>query len=105
MSNTADKPTPGARLLAQVGQLSPSEIDILYGLEPVYEPGSDPRRRALSEFAQLRCPHCFERFESEVETIYGSHARVEDCQICCSPMAVHFEIEDGCVVKVSIEKA
>jgi len=81
------------------------EINALYGLEPVYEAGSDPRLQPLGHFVSVRCPHCFERYDTDVETIYGSFERIEDCQICCRPIELRVDIENGEVKRLSVERA
>ncbi len=82
-----------------------TEIDRLYGLDPVYEAGSDPRMVALSAFAKIRCPYCFERSEIAVETIYGSQRYVQDCQICCHAIELIVEVAGGELVKLTAQRA
>lgn len=84
--------------------VSSAEIDLAYGLEPVYEAGSDPRLVALSTFTKFRCPHCFERNEISVETIYGSQRYIQDCQVCCQAMELIVEVANGELVKVTAER-
>ncbi len=83
---------------------SAAEIDLAYGLEPIYESGSDPRLVPLSTTAKIRCPHCFERNEISVETIYGSQRYIQDCQVCCQSIALSVEVANGELVKVSAER-
>jgi hypothetical protein len=77
-----------------------SEIDKKYGLEPVYEAGSDPHLVSMSSFVKVRCPHCFESYDSEVEIAYGSQHYIEDCQICCSAIELVIDIEAGSIKRV-----
>jgi ribosomal protein S27E len=72
-----------------------ASIDQLYGLDPVFEAGSDPRMVPLSVFHKIRCPHCHERIEVNVETVYGSQRYVEDCQVCCGPIEMVVTVEAG----------
>ena len=83
---------------------SAAEIDMAYGLEPVYVAGSDPRLVALSTFTKIRCPHCFERNEISVETIYGSQRYIQDCQVCCQAIELIVEVANGELVKVTAER-
>ena len=83
---------------------SAAEIDLAYGLEPVYEAGSDPRLVALSTFTKIRCPHCFERSEISVETIYGSQRYFQDCQVCCQAIELIVEVANGELLKVTAER-
>lgn len=84
--------------------VSAAEIDLAYGLEPVYEAGSDPRLVALSTFTKIRCPHCFERSEISIETIYGSQRYIQDCQVCCQAIELIVEVANGELVKVTAER-
>jgi hypothetical protein len=95
------KPTQAIRSAATA---SAAEIDLAYGLEPIYEAGSDPRLVALSTFAKIRCPHCFERSEISVETIYGNQRYIQDCQVCCQSIALSVEVDNGTLVKVTAER-
>jgi hypothetical protein len=93
-----------ARTIRNAATASAAEIDLAYGLEPIYEAGSDPRLVALSTFTKIRCPHCFERSEISVETIYGSQRYVQDCQVCCQSIALSVEVDNGTLVKVIAER-
>ena len=84
--------------------VSTAEIDLAYGLEQVYEAGSDPRLVALSTFTKIRCPHCFERSEVSVETIYGNQRYIQDCQVCCQAIELIVEVANGELVKVTAER-
>jgi hypothetical protein len=67
----------------------PSDIDALYGLEPVIEPaeetppGSSP---GGTEFHVVQCPYCGEPFETLIDLSAGSANYIEDCQVCCQPI-------------------
>lgn len=45
----------------------------------------------------IQCPYCGEAIELEGDESGGSSQQyVEDCQVCCKPMAVHVAVdEDG----------
>ena len=81
-------------------------IDELYGLEPVYEPDGQARSaRPPTEFVSIRCPYCWERYETEVDASGGSFSYVEDCQICCRPIELSCEVDgDGRLVGVKPER-
>ena len=79
------------------------EIDALYGLEPVYEPGGDaqPEHREGTQFERVDCPYCGESFETLVDLSAGSSHYVEDCQICCQPIEMRLETDDeGALVQL-----
>jgi hypothetical protein len=81
------------RLRRRIARLDGKSIDELYGLEPVWEPGSGARL-APEEFVAVRCPYCGERLETRVDVTAEEPAYIEDCQVCCRP--IEFGIErDG----------
>lgn len=43
----------------------------------------------------VRCPYCGEAIELLVEDSIGLQEYVEDCQVCCRPIAVSAGSEDG----------
>jgi hypothetical protein len=82
----------------------PLEVDRLYGLEPVFEPGAEPNS-ALGEFVELQCPWCGEAFTTAVDLTTGDRTWVEDCHVCCRPMRVTMTLDDtGGVADVSAHR-
>jgi hypothetical protein len=76
---------------------NPPEVDALYGLEPVIEPGDAAGTGAGSESLQLRtvqCPYCGEPFDTVVDLSSGSTSYIEDCAICCRPIEFRLEVAD-----------
>jgi len=67
------------------------DIDALYGLEPVFEPGASSGE--LLQFVTISCPYCGEAFGTSVDLSGGSCAYVEDCQVCCQPIEVAIEVD------------
>jgi transcription elongation factor Elf1 len=41
------------------------------------------------------CPHCGQRISMLLDLSAGSQTYIEDCEICCEPIAITFEVEDG----------
>lgn len=94
------QPPPGGAPIADGAQM-----DALYGLEPVFEPGLDPRQRPLDASVEIECPHCWQTYASSVDLTLGAQNWVEDCQHCCHPIAVAVEvIDDGRGARVSTER-
>jgi hypothetical protein len=60
-------------------------IDEAYGLEPVIE--VDERRAFLDGFLDVECPHCGETYGLAVDLASGDQSFVEDCTVCCRPIA------------------
>lgn len=79
------------------GVPTPSEIDLLYGLEPVIEPGSGAGNDAFAPFADISCPYCGEMITVPLDLSAGSQTYIEDCQVCCQPiqMSVHVGEDSG----------
>jgi len=70
------------------------DIDALYGLEPVFEPGREPAQAlGMAAFHSIQCPYCGERFETLVDTGSGAATYIEDCQICCQPIEFELQVD------------
>ena len=89
---TRRRPTVAQELERRALDLDPRSIDALYGLEPVYEPGTDAA--ALGEFVELQCPWCGEVYGTMVDLTDRSRVYIEDCQVCCAPIEVTLEVSD-----------
>lgn len=75
-------------------------IDLLYGLEPVFEPGG-PGAAQLADVATIQCPYCGEPFDTAVDLSAGSFSYVEDCQVCCQPIELVGDVDEhGALVGV-----
>jgi len=83
------------RLRRRLTRLDGQSIDELYGLEPVWEPGTAPAGLAPEEFIAVRCPYCGERLETRVDLTADEPSYVEDGEVCCRPSEFHIEREDG----------
>ncbi len=81
-------------------------IDAKYGLEPVFEPGSDTD--ATLGDVQLRlvqCPYCGEGFDTLVDLSSGAARYIEDCQVCCQPIQFDLEVDhDGRLVALTASR-
>jgi hypothetical protein len=72
----------------------PDDLDRLYGLEPVFEPGGEPGSEALERFEDIACPYCAERITLRVDLSAGSQTYIEDCQVCCQPITLAVAVKD-----------
>ncbi len=43
------------------------------------------------------CPHCGERISMVLDLSAGSQRYVEDCEVCCNPIEIDFEVEEGAI--------
>ena len=85
--------------------LDPKAVDEMYGLEPVFEPGTG-EPAGLGGFVTVQCPYCGEAFETAVDLSAGSFQYVEDCQVCCQPIELKSEMNDrGAFIGVVASRA
>lgn len=92
MKSRADKD----RARAGSGSDAAREVDARYGLEPVFEPGTEPVNSLDSacSLQPVQCPYCGEAFETLLDLSSGSARYVEDCPVCCRPIELQLEIDD-----------
>jgi hypothetical protein len=81
----------------------PTDIDLLYGLEPVFEP--DTSGAGLELFVDVACPYCGELITTRLDLSAGSQSYVEDCQVCCQPMQMAVIVDEaGVLERVTAER-
>lgn len=51
----------------------------------------------LTEEQAFSCPCCGAAVSMLLELAHGAQEYVEDCEVCCSPILVSYEVEDGIV--------
>ena len=44
--------------------------------------------------AIIQCPYCGESIEILVDDSAGAQRYIEDCQVCCRPIAIAVSVED-----------
>jgi transcription elongation factor Elf1 len=54
--------------------------------------------RFTTEEHPFACPHCGARISMVLDLSAGSQRYVEDCEVCCNPIEIAFEVEDGAIV-------
>jgi hypothetical protein len=89
------KPRAVEALTRRIASPNAEDIDRLYGLEPVYEPGSERPALCTEEFVAFRCPYCGERLQTRVEVLAGERTYIEDCEVCCRPIELSVELTEG----------
>jgi hypothetical protein len=50
---------------------------------------------------EIECPYC----ASTADTSQSSYATIEDCSVCCRPIAVEIACEPGEVISISSSRA
>jgi len=43
----------------------------------------------------FQCPHCFEEISMLVDPSVRRQEYIEDCEVCCNPIQIQVELEDG----------
>ena len=54
---------------------------------------------------RVSCPFCGEPINLLLDASAGGQTYVEDCQVCCQPMQVSFDVADGECVNLSVDRA
>jgi len=100
------KGNPVDSLTKRIRSLENTDIDQLYGLEPVYEPNKGAAGGLLpEEFVAVQCPYCGERLETRVDLTEGERSYIEDCQVCCRPIEFSVELmENGALKAVRVQR-
>jgi hypothetical protein len=49
------------------------------------------------------CPYCWEQISMLLDISAGGQAYVEDCQVCCNPISVNFEVKQGAVASLRVD--
>jgi len=80
-------------LARSIASLEARDIDRLYGLEPVYEPGGGGAGVEPEAQVAVQCPYCGERLEASVDLTAGEREYIEDCEVCCRPIEFAIELD------------
>jgi hypothetical protein len=91
-------------LTKRISSRDDRDIDQLYGLEPIFEPGVG-RGGELEQFVPVQCPYCGERLETRVDLTAGEREYIEDCEVCCRPIEFGIELEeDGALRAMRVQR-
>lgn len=44
------------------------------------------------------CPHCGERISMMLDLSSGYQRYIEDCEVCCNPIEIRYQAEEGRIV-------
>lgn len=44
------------------------------------------------------CPHCGERISMLLDLSAGYQRYIEDCEVCCNPIEINYQAEEGMIV-------
>ncbi len=56
----------------------------------MFEPGGGP---GLEDTVELACPYCGETLVLPLDLPAGDQSYIEDCHVCCQPMAVTVAVD------------
>jgi len=54
----------------------------------------------LTVQTEITCPHCGEVFPIQVDTSQAEQSLIEDCTVCCRPIALTIRCRPGVVVNL-----
>jgi hypothetical protein len=54
---------------------------------------------------EFQCPYCAQFITFLVESLYGNQDYIEDCEVCCQPIRIHYTTSDGEVENFSVDRA
>ena len=46
---------------------------------------------------KFNCPYCWQEISFLIDNSELIQTYIEDCEVCCNPISVKFEIEDGII--------
>ncbi len=52
----------------------------------------------------IKCPYCAETMNIVLDLSAGGQTYVEDCQICCQPMQIGFDVSDAELLNLRVER-
>ncbi len=58
----------------------------------------------LLEERDIECPYCGENLTVSVDCSAGSHDFIEDCTVCCRPIELHAEIDNGQLLDLNVRR-
>ena len=53
---------------------------------------------------EISCPHCGESFPLQIDTSLAEQSFIEDCSVCCRPIALSIRSRPGEILEVREEK-
>ena len=53
---------------------------------------------------RISCPYCAEKIGVVIDLSAGAQSYIEDCQVCCRPIAISFDAADDAVSWLQVER-
>jgi transcription elongation factor Elf1 len=54
---------------------------------------------------RFTCPYCWEEISVFLDPSVREQTYVEDCEVCCRPMHVHYRARNGQIVSFDVQAA
>ena len=54
---------------------------------------------------RIACPYCGEAIDIVVDISAGGQSYIEDCQVCCQPIEISFEVGDESLTGITVRSA
>lgn len=54
---------------------------------------------------RIRCPWCGESIDIVIDLSAGGQSYIEDCQVCCQPIEISYDVDDGELQSLRAERA
>lgn len=58
----------------------------------------------MDEEYYFTCPYCYERVSFLLDLSAEGQIYVEDCEICCNPVEIDYQVEDGRIISFDARK-
>jgi len=52
---------------------------------------------------QCTCPHCWQTFPILLDLSAGSQAIIYDCEVCCNPLEIAYEVGEGTLLSADVQ--
>jgi len=49
------------------------------------------------------CPYCWQQISMLLDLSAGGQTYSEDCEVCCNPIAISYQVEDGNIMAFTAE--
>ena len=53
----------------------------------------------------VHCPYCDAGFSIVVDLSAGGQTYIEDCQVCCQPMQISFDVSEDSLASLDVPQA
>jgi hypothetical protein len=58
----------------------------------------------LQDEAQITCPFCWENLTILLDLSLPEQDYIEDCQVCCQPIRIHYTSDAGILLSLDVEQ-